>query len=74
MRAIAKIDDAQIEQMTLDITFRMTVGEWRQIMRQAGSEWPSSNMARQVSSVLGHINKSTSVSFCEPKHAADDND
>lgn len=74
MRAIAKIDDNQIEQMTLDITFRMTVGEWRQIMRQAGAEWPSSRMGWQVSSVLGHISRATSVSFCEPKHAADDSD
>ena len=75
MRAVAKIDDAQVAKMTLDITFRMTVDEWRTLMRQmpAGT-WPSQDMGRHISAVLGHIAKATSKTFTDPLHAADDDE
>lgn len=71
MRAIAKIDDKQIAEMELDITFRMKVSEWRELMRQTGTAWPSWQIGRQISGVLGHVARSTEVTFTEPKHEAD---
>jgi hypothetical protein len=72
MRAVAKIDDEQIAKMTLDITFRMTVGEWRELMRQMPTrEWPSHDMGRHISAVLGHLAKATSTTFTDPLHEAD---
>ena len=41
MRAVAKIDQKQIAAMTLDITLRMTVDEWRELMRQQSDSWPA---------------------------------
>lgn len=72
MRAVAQIDDAQIAKMSLDITFRMTVEEWRGVMRQMPTlEWPSSDMGRHISAVLGHVTKATSATFTDPKHERD---
>jgi predicted DNA-binding ribbon-helix-helix protein len=72
MRAIAKIDDRQVSDMNLDITFRMTVAEWRELMRETPSGWtPAAKMGRHISSVLGHITKSTEMTFTDPKHEAD---
>lgn len=73
MRAVAQIDDAHIEKMPLDITFRMTVGEWRALMRQMPSlAWPATDLGRHISAVLGHITKSTAMTFTDPRHAADE--
>lgn len=75
MRAQAKIDARQIDEMKLDITFRMKVSEWRDLMRQQPSAgWPASYLGRQISSVLGHITKSTEVTFTEPRHEAEAGD
>jgi hypothetical protein len=71
-RAVAKIDRNQVENMDLDITFRMTVSEWQELMRQMGDKWPSWQIGRHISSVLGHVTKSTEMTFTDPKHEADD--
>lgn len=70
MRAVAKIDERQIEDMQLDITFRMTVAEWRALMDRT-KEWPLCDLRRHVSAVLGHITKSTNKTFTDPLHEAD---
>lgn len=73
MRAVAKIDDAQIDKMTLDITFRMSVREWRELMRQVPvGTWPAVDVGRTISAVLGHIAKATAATFTDPLHAADE--
>lgn len=74
MRATAKIDRDQVEKMNLDITFRATVDEWRSLMRQMGSAWPASSFGRHISAVLGHVSRSTDVTFTDPLHAADGED
>lgn len=71
MRAVAQINDKQVEAMDLDITFRMTVGEWRALMRQTPNTWPASDLGRHIAAVLGHIEKSTAKTFTDPLHAAD---
>lgn len=71
MRAVAKIDNAQVEKMDLEITFRATVEEWREIMRQAKDDWPSWQLGRCISGVLGHVSRSTNATFTEPLHEAD---
>lgn len=71
-RAVARIDAKQVEDMDLDITFRMTVGEWRVLMRQMPTAtWPSTDIGRYISSVLGHVTKATEMTFTEPRHEAD---
>ena len=70
-RAVAKIDDEQIANMDLDITIRMKVSEWRTLVRQMDTKWPSWEIGRYISSVLGHVTRSTEVTFTEPKHEAD---
>lgn len=70
-RAVAKIDGKQIADMELDITFRMTVSEWHDLMRQTGHGWPSCEIGRYIASVLGHITRATEATFTEPLHAAD---
>lgn len=63
MRTFAKIDAGQIEEMDLAITFRMSVKEWRSLMRAMPREWPSWKVSEQISSVLGHIARSTDAQF-----------
>jgi hypothetical protein len=72
MRAVAKIDDKQIGEMTLDITFRMTVTEWRMLKRDLPGAWPSTDVARCISAVLDHVYKATNMTFTEPFYEADD--
>lgn len=74
MRATAKIDGKQLDKMSLDITFRLTVEEWRDLMRQMGPSWPSSRIGSHIASVLGHVTRSTEMTFCEPKHESDEQD
>jgi hypothetical protein len=71
-RAIAKIDRKQVEAMDLEITFRMPVSEWQELMRQMGDKWPSWQIGRHISSVLGHVTKSTEMTFTDPLHAGGD--
>jgi hypothetical protein len=71
MRAVAKIDAKQIEEMELDITFRMRVCEWRSLMRAQEGTWPSCSVSRQIAAVLGHITKSTEKTFTDPLHETD---
>lgn len=74
-RAVAKIDGKQVADMDLEISFRFKVSEWREIMRQTKGEWPSYDIGRYISSVLGHVTRATEMTFTEPKHEADnDND
>lgn len=71
MRAVSKIDDKQVAKMTLDITFRATVEEWREIRKLLPKEWPTYDMGYQILAVLQHVDKMTSMTFTEPAHAAD---
>lgn len=72
MRAVAQIDDKQVADMDLDITFRMKVSEWRELMRQVPTgTWPSSDLGRHVSAVLGHVTRSTAATFTSPLHERD---
>ena len=73
MRAVAKIDQQQIENMELDITFRMKVSEWREVMRNQPTNWAGSELGMKISEVLGHVSKSTAITLTAPMHAADDN-
>jgi hypothetical protein len=70
MRATAQIDDLQIDEMELDITFRMKVSEWRALMRQQDVRWPASGLGMRIASVLGHLTTSTNMIFTEPLHLA----
>ena len=72
MRSTARIDSKQIDKMDLDITIRMTVEEWRTLMRQMPGQWPSSRIGSHIASVLGHVTRSTEMTFCEPRHEDDD--
>lgn len=72
MRAVAKIDQKQIEEMDLDITFRMKVSEWREVMRNQPTNWAGNHVGNKISEVLGHISNSTSVTFVTPKPSTDE--
>lgn len=67
-RAVAKIDDKQVADMDLDITFRFKVSEWHEIMRKMPVDWPNYEMSRYISAVLGHVTRATDMTFTEPKH------
>ncbi len=71
MRAVAKIDERQISGMDLEITFRMSVDEWRSLMSQQQRDWPSSDFGRHVSAVLGHVTSMANAVFTDPLHEAD---
>lgn len=72
MRAVAKINEAQVQNMDLEISFRMTVAEWRKLMEQMPHrEWPSSDLGRHIAAVLGHVTKATNATFTDPLHEAD---
>lgn len=66
MKTSARIDRQQIDDMDLDITIRMKVSEWREVMRDSG---PAPGLLRHyISSVLGHLTRATEMTFVEPKH------
>lgn len=71
MRATARISRKQIDDLELDITVRMKVSEWHDIMRKMPSEWPCTRLGQHISAVLGHVTKSTEVTFTDPAYAAD---
>ena len=63
MRVTAAIDTKQIDKMELDITLRMSVEEWRSMMRALPSEWPSWKVAQCIATVLGHVTRSTETTL-----------
>jgi len=72
MRAVLKIDANQLSKMDLDITLRMTVEEWRGLMRQMPNTWPSWRIGQMISTALGHVTRATEATFTEPKDEADE--
>lgn len=65
MRTVAKIDGEQIAKMNFTISVTMTVDEWRGIMR---GEWPTNTLKQYIAGCLGHVSRSTEMTFVEPKH------
>ena len=65
VRAIAQIDKKQIDNMELEISFRMKVSDWRRLMGDQDASWPSSDVARHIAGVLEHVNKATATTFSE---------
>ncbi len=68
IRATAKIDAGQIDRMDLDITFRMTVSEWRSIMR---GESGICELKMRIARVLGHVTRATEIPVTDPDFLAD---
>lgn len=72
MRAVAKIDDRQISDMDLDITFRMKVSEWQALLKDMDiTKWPACDVMRHIRAVMDHVSKSTAKTFTDPLHEAD---
>jgi hypothetical protein len=71
MKAITKLDHAQVEKMDLTISITATVEEWRVIMQQPPNTYPAWEIAQRISRCLHHIAKSTEAVFTDPLHEAE---
>lgn len=66
MNVRAKIDDLQVENMELTISFTMPVKYWRELMRQQSSAYPAWQLSSHIAKALGHLSRATDATFTAP--------
>lgn len=71
MRAKAKIDERQLQDMEFEISFRMKISEWKKFREQTKDSWPSWEIARKIDHMLQHVDKLVDITVYDPLHLAD---
>lgn len=66
VRATYQIDDKQIDDMNLTITFTMTVNEWRNLMSKMPTGYEPYHLRNTIATALGDITKATKQSYHYP--------
>lgn len=58
MQATAKLDSKQIDEMQLEITFKMRVKDWKELLRQQSQDkYPSLELIKRIDGVLDHLDE-----------------
>ncbi len=52
---------AEIEKLPIEISFTLTVEEWRDIMRELPRAWPHWKFGELISDALDHLTKVTDL-------------
>jgi hypothetical protein len=65
MKVQATIDEKQIDEMEMAITFTMKVKQWEELSIAIPRGYVPGKVSRQIQQVLKHIADSTAITFSE---------